>query len=29
MVFRKEAGEWRVVHAHFSEASSGPRPGGV
>jgi ketosteroid isomerase-like protein len=29
MVFRKEADEWRVVHAHFSEASSGPRPGGV
>ena len=29
MVFRKEAGHWRVVHAHFSEASSGPRPGGV
>jgi hypothetical protein len=29
MVFRKEADVWRVVHAHFSEASSGPRPGGV
>src|SRR5262249_4188223 len=29
MVFRKEAGEWRVIHAHFSEASSGPRPGGI
>jgi ketosteroid isomerase-like protein len=29
MVFRKEAGGWRVVHAHFSEASSGERPGGV
>ena len=29
MVFRKEAGEWRVVHVHFSEASSGERPGGV
>jgi hypothetical protein len=29
MVFRKEQGEWRVVHAHFSEASAGPRPGGV
>jgi hypothetical protein len=28
-VFRKEAGEWRVMHAHFSEASSGERPGGV
>jgi len=29
MVFRKEAGDWRVVHAHFSEASARPRPGGV
>jgi ketosteroid isomerase-like protein len=29
MVFRKEAGDWRVVHAHFSEADSGARPGGV
>jgi ketosteroid isomerase-like protein len=29
MVFRKEADEWRVVHVHFSEASSGERPGGV
>jgi hypothetical protein len=29
MVFRKEDGDWRVVHAHFSEASSTPRPGGV
>ena len=29
MVFRKEGSDWRVVHAHFSEASSGPRPGGV
>jgi hypothetical protein len=29
MVFRKEAGDWRAVHAHFSEASSGERPGGV
>jgi ketosteroid isomerase-like protein len=28
-VFRKEAGGWRVVHAHFSEASLGERPGGV
>src|SRR5438067_11217774 len=28
MAFRKEAGGWRVVHAHFSEASSGERPGG-
>jgi hypothetical protein len=29
MVFRKEAGEWRVVQTHFSEASAGARPGGV
>lgn len=29
MVFRKEAGEWRVVHVHFSEASEGERPGGI
>jgi hypothetical protein len=29
MVFRKENGAWRVVHAHFSPADSGPRPGGV
>jgi ketosteroid isomerase-like protein len=29
MVFRKEANEWHVVHAHFSEASAGARPGGV
>jgi ketosteroid isomerase-like protein len=29
LVFRKEAGEWRVVHAHFSEVSAGDRPGGV
>jgi hypothetical protein len=29
MVFRKEGGEWRVVHAHFSEASAADRPGGV
>jgi hypothetical protein len=29
MVFRKESGEWRVVHVHFSEASSTARPGGV
>jgi len=29
MVCRKEAGGWRVVHAHFSEASSSERPGGV
>jgi hypothetical protein len=29
MVFHKEAGNWRVVHAHFSEVDSGPRPGGI
>jgi len=29
MVFRKEDGDWHVVHAHFSEASTSPRPGGV
>jgi ketosteroid isomerase-like protein len=29
LVFRKEEGEWRVVHAHFSPASSAARPGGV
>ncbi len=29
MVFRKDEGEWRVIHAHFSEASAGVRPGGV
>ncbi len=29
MVFRKENGDWRVVHVHFSEASTAPRPGGI
>ena len=29
MVFRREDGDWRVVHAHFSEANAGERPGGV
>ena len=29
MVFRKEEGQWRVVHAHFSPADAGPRPGGI
>jgi hypothetical protein len=29
MVFRKEDGQWRVVHAHFSPVDPGPRPGGV
>lgn len=29
MVFRREAGAWRVVHVHFSEATNTPRPGGI
>jgi ketosteroid isomerase-like protein len=29
MAFRKEDGDWRVVHVHFSPASDAPRPGGV
>lgn len=29
MVFHKENGEWRVIHAHFSEGDRGPRPGGI
>jgi hypothetical protein len=29
MVFHKEEGQWRVVHAHFSVGESGERPGGV
>ena len=29
MVFRKEDGQWRVIHAHFSPGDSGPRPGGI
>lgn len=29
MVFRKEHGDWRVVHVHFSEANDGQRPGGI
>ncbi|HUB45996.1 MAG TPA: nuclear transport factor 2 family protein [Acetobacteraceae bacterium] len=29
MVFRKEHGDWRVVHVHFSEATTAPRPGGI
>ncbi len=29
MVFRREAGTWRVVHVHFSEGTNSPRPGGV
>ncbi len=29
MVFHKENGQWRVIHAHFSVGESGERPGGV
>ena len=29
MVFRKEAGDWRCVHVHFSETVEGDRPGGI
>ena len=29
MVFQKENGEWRVVHAHFSKGEDSPRPGGI
>ena len=29
LVFHKEDGAWRVLHAHFSEGDKGPRPGGV
>jgi SnoaL-like domain len=29
MVFHREAGAWKVVHAHFSVGESGARPGGV
>ena len=29
LVFLKSGDDWRVIHAHFSEAASGPRPGGV
>jgi hypothetical protein len=29
MVFRKEDEDWRVVHVHFSEAATTPRPGGI
>ena len=29
MVFRKEDGDWRVLHVHFSPASTAARPGGV
>ena len=29
MVFRKEDGDWRCTHVHFSDAVEGDRPGGV
>jgi ketosteroid isomerase-like protein len=29
MVFHKENGQWRVIHAHFSVGDAGERPGGV
>ena len=29
MIFRRENGQWRVMHVHFSEATDTPRPGGV
>lgn len=29
MELAKEQGDWKTVHVHFSEASSGPRPGGI
>jgi ketosteroid isomerase-like protein len=30
MVYRREDGDWRVVHVHFSEANANPeRPGGI
>ena len=29
MVLVKEPGGWKTMHVHFSEASAGPRPGGV
>jgi len=29
IIFRREEGDWRVVHAHFSKGEEGPRPGGV
>ena len=29
MVFRKEDGDWRCTHVHFSEVVEGDRPGGV
>jgi hypothetical protein len=29
MVLLREDGDWRTAHAHFSEASAEPRPGGI
>jgi ketosteroid isomerase-like protein len=29
MVLVREHGDWKTVHAHFSEGRDGPRPGGV
>ena len=29
MVFHKEEGKWRIVHAHFSVGDVGDRPGGI
>lgn len=29
MVLVRERGDWKAVHAHFSEMSRGPRPGGI
>ena len=29
MVFHREPDGWRVVHVHFSEHSTDPRPGGI
>jgi hypothetical protein len=29
MVMLRDGGDWKTVHVHFSEASAGPRPGGV
>jgi hypothetical protein len=29
IVMVKEGGDWKAIHAHFSEASSTPRPGGI
>jgi ketosteroid isomerase-like protein len=29
MVMLKEHGAWKAVHAHFSEAREGPRPGNI